>query len=110
MALRDIQKGINEKQVYDDQVIRFPAVFECLTRMNFTLRHLNVSCKAYDHFSHCLAQLQDRVDGKCSFRVEQLPSDFPQFLSYERIEQLVRTTFIIIFYVDNIIDSKLTYS
>ncbi|XP_053195266.1 methyltransferase-like protein 22 isoform X2 [Scomber japonicus] len=59
-------------------------------RMNFTLRHLNVSCKAYDHFSHCLAQLQDRVDGKCSFRVEQLPSDFPQFLSYERIEQLSR--------------------
>ncbi|XP_042247951.1 methyltransferase-like protein 22 isoform X1 [Thunnus maccoyii] len=57
-------------------------------RMNFTLRHLDVSCKAYDHFSHCLAQLQDVVDGQCSFKVEQLPSNFPQFLPYERIEQL----------------------
>ncbi|KAM7372513.1 hypothetical protein PAMP_009677 [Pampus punctatissimus] len=57
-------------------------------RMNFMLRNLNVSCKAYDHFSHCLTQLQDLTDGRCSFRVEQLPSNFPQFLSYERIEQL----------------------
>lgn len=58
-------------------------------RMNFTLRHLDVSCKAYDHFSHCLAQLRDVVDGQCSFKVEQLPSNFPQFLPYERIEQLL---------------------
>ncbi|KAM6914805.1 methyltransferase-like protein 22 isoform 1-T2 [Lycodopsis pacificus] len=57
-------------------------------RMNFTLRHMDVSCDAYNHFSHCLFQLEDMVDGRCSFRVEQLPSDFAQFLLYERIEQL----------------------
>lgn len=57
-------------------------------RMNFTLRHMDVSCDAYKHFRHCLSQLQDLEDGRCSFRVEQLPSNFAQFLLYERIEQL----------------------
>ncbi|XP_026181411.1 methyltransferase-like protein 22 isoform X2 [Mastacembelus armatus] len=57
-------------------------------RMNFTLRNMDVSCEAYDHFIHCLSQLQDLVDGRCSFKVEQLPSNFAQFLLYERIEQL----------------------
>ncbi|XP_068580907.1 methyltransferase-like protein 22 [Cebidichthys violaceus] len=57
-------------------------------RMNFTLRHMDVSCDAYNHFSHCLVQLEELVDGRCRFRVEQLPSDFAQFLLYERIEQL----------------------
>lgn len=57
-------------------------------RMNFTLRHMDVSCDAYNHFRHCLSQLQDMVDGRCSFRVERLPSNFAQFLLYERIEQL----------------------
>uniref|UniRef100_A0A4W6DYB7 Methyltransferase 22, Kin17 lysine n=1 Tax=Lates calcarifer TaxID=8187 RepID=A0A4W6DYB7_LATCA len=61
-------------------------------RMNFTLRHMDVSCEAYNHFRHCLSQLQDQVDGRCSFRVEQLPSNFAQFLLYERIEQLVGET------------------
>lgn len=60
-----------------------------LCRMNFTLRHMDVSCEAYDHFSYCLSQLEDLVDGRCSFRVEQLPCNFAQFLLYERIEQLV---------------------
>ncbi|XP_040047749.2 methyltransferase-like protein 22 isoform X1 [Gasterosteus aculeatus] len=57
-------------------------------RMNFTLRHMDVSCDAYNHFSHCLFQLEEQVDGRCSFTVEQVPSDFAQFLLYERIEQL----------------------
>lgn len=57
-------------------------------RMNFSLRDMDVSCEAYDHFSHCLSQLQDLVDGRCSFRVEQLPCNFTQCLLYERIEQL----------------------
>ncbi|CAJ1076612.1 methyltransferase-like protein 22 [Xyrichtys novacula] len=58
-------------------------------RMNFTLRHLDVSCEAYDHFRHCLSQLQDLQDGRCSFTVTQLQTGFPQFLIYERIEHLV---------------------
>lgn len=57
-------------------------------RMNFSLRDMDVSCEAYDHFSHCLSQLQDLVDGRCNFRVEQLPCNFTQCLLYERIEQL----------------------
>ncbi|XP_072225567.1 methyltransferase-like protein 22 [Leuresthes tenuis] len=57
-------------------------------RMNFTLRHMDVSCEAYNHFSHCLSQLQDLVDGRCRFRVEQVLSNFAQFLVYERIEHL----------------------
>ncbi|XP_070703920.1 methyltransferase-like protein 22 [Pempheris klunzingeri] len=57
-------------------------------RMNFTLRHMDVSCEAYDHFSHCLSQLPDLENGQCTFRVEQLPVNFAQFLLYERIEQL----------------------
>lgn len=57
-------------------------------RMNFTLQHMDVSCDAYNHFRRCLSQLQDLVDGRCSFRVEQLPSNFTQFLLYERVEQL----------------------
>uniref|UniRef100_A0A3Q0RJJ1 Methyltransferase 22, Kin17 lysine n=1 Tax=Amphilophus citrinellus TaxID=61819 RepID=A0A3Q0RJJ1_AMPCI len=64
-------------------------------RMNFTLRHMDVSCEAYDHFIHCMCQLQEMVDGRCRFRVEQLPSNFGQFLLYERVEQLVSETFAI---------------
>ncbi|KAI3359409.1 hypothetical protein L3Q82_002912 [Scortum barcoo] len=58
-------------------------------RLNFTLRHMDVSCEAYDHFIHCLSQLQDLEDGRCSFRAEQLQTNFVQFLLYERIERLV---------------------
>lgn len=57
-------------------------------RMNFTLQHMEVSCEAYDHFIHCMCQLQEMVDGRCRFSVEQLPSNFGQFLLYERVEQL----------------------
>ncbi|XP_005952955.2 methyltransferase-like protein 22 [Haplochromis burtoni] len=57
-------------------------------RMNFTLQHMDVSCEAYDHFIHCMNQLQDLENGRCSFRVDQLPSNFDQFILYERVEQL----------------------
>ncbi|KAM3598726.1 uncharacterized protein V6R79_021767 [Siganus canaliculatus] len=57
-------------------------------RMNFSLRHMDVSCEAYDHFIHCLSQIQDLSDGRCSFTVEQVPTSFPQFFVYERIEHL----------------------
>lgn len=57
-------------------------------RMNFTLRRLDVSCEAYDHFRHCLSQLSQLEDGRISFSVEEIPPTFPQFLQYERVEQL----------------------
>uniref|UniRef100_A0A3Q3D9Y6 Methyltransferase 22, Kin17 lysine n=1 Tax=Hippocampus comes TaxID=109280 RepID=A0A3Q3D9Y6_HIPCM len=61
-------------------------------RFNFTLRQMDVSCDAYNHFQHCLSQLEDVEDGQCSYAVEQLPCTFPQFLQYERIDHLVRNT------------------
>uniref|UniRef100_A0A3Q2YSN4 Methyltransferase 22, Kin17 lysine n=1 Tax=Hippocampus comes TaxID=109280 RepID=A0A3Q2YSN4_HIPCM len=57
-------------------------------RFNFTLRQMDVSCDAYNHFQHCLSQLEDVEDGQCSYAVEQLPCTFPQFLQYERIDHL----------------------
>ena len=59
-------------------LIKFPFV-PWYTRMNFTLRHMDVSCDAYNYFSHCLSQLHDLTDGRCCFKVEQLPSNFAQF-------------------------------
>ncbi|TNN25670.1 Methyltransferase-like protein 22 [Liparis tanakae] len=55
--------------------------------MNFTLRHMDVSCDAYSHFSRCLQQLQQLEAGR-RFTVERLANDFSQSLLYERIEQL----------------------
>lgn len=57
-------------------------------RLNFTLRHMDVSCEAYEHFRHCLDQLQQMTDGKMNFTVEPVKSSFPQFFQYERVEQL----------------------
>lgn len=57
-------------------------------RLNFTLRHMDVSCEAYDHFRHCLDQLEMMTDGKMNFTVELVKSSFPQFFQYERVEQL----------------------
>ncbi|XP_013875749.1 methyltransferase-like protein 22 [Austrofundulus limnaeus] len=57
-------------------------------RFNFTLRHMDISCDAYNHFKHCLSQLQDMQDGCCRFKVERVSLNFSQFLLYERVEQL----------------------
>lgn len=57
-------------------------------RFNFTLRHMNTSCEAYDHFRHCLEELCNMEDGRMHYSVEQVSTTFPQFLQYERVEQL----------------------
>ncbi|XP_066497944.1 methyltransferase-like protein 22 isoform X2 [Hoplias malabaricus] len=62
--------------------------FSIEKRLNFTLRRMDVSCEAYDHFRLCLQQLEDMNDGKMKFTVEPVPCTFPQFLQYERVEQL----------------------
>lgn len=54
-------------------------------RMNFSLRHLDVACEAYDHFRRCLSQLRAEQG---SFGVQRLRTDFPQALQYERVQQL----------------------
>lgn len=56
-------------------------------RLNFTLRHMDVCCEAYEHFSHCLQQLQE-LPGPPTFRAQRVEPNFPQFVMYERVEQL----------------------
>uniref|UniRef100_A0A3Q3WZG7 Uncharacterized protein n=1 Tax=Mola mola TaxID=94237 RepID=A0A3Q3WZG7_MOLML len=62
--------------------------FSIERRVNFTLRDLHASCDVYDHFRRCVSRLQGVRDGACGFTVQRLPADFPQALSYERVEQL----------------------
>ncbi|XP_071247249.1 methyltransferase-like protein 22 [Salvelinus alpinus] len=57
-------------------------------RLNFTLRHMDISCEAYNHFRHCMCEMQELRDGRTCFTVEQVTPSFPQCLLYERIEQL----------------------
>ncbi|XP_007498739.1 methyltransferase-like protein 22 isoform X1 [Monodelphis domestica] len=57
-------------------------------RLNFTLRQLDITCEAYNHFRFSLNDLEKLRDGKMKFIVEPIEATFPQFLVYERIEQL----------------------
>lgn len=60
-----------------------------LYRFNFTLRHLDVTCEAYDHFRASLDSLGKLADGRLRLVVEPVEASFPQLLVYERIRQLV---------------------
>ncbi|NWH58610.1 MET22 protein, partial [Geococcyx californianus] len=57
-------------------------------RLNFTLRHMDVTCEAYSHFRNTLNDLENLQDRKMKYTVEPIKCDFCQFLIYERIEQL----------------------
>lgn len=60
-------------------------------RLNFTLKHLDVTCESYDHFREALQQLEtnpNSPDGQLRFVVEPVDVAFPQRLVYERIPQL----------------------
>ncbi|NWS68115.1 MET22 protein, partial [Crotophaga sulcirostris] len=57
-------------------------------RLNFSLRHMDVTCEAYSHFRNTLNDLENLQDRKMKYTVEPIKCDFCQFLIYERIEQL----------------------
>ncbi|NXI39040.1 MET22 protein, partial [Galbula dea] len=57
-------------------------------RLNFTLRHMDVTCEAYSHFRSTLSDLENLQDRKMKYTAEPIKADFCQFLIYERIEQL----------------------
>ncbi|KAF4092528.1 hypothetical protein AMELA_G00022030 [Ameiurus melas] len=57
-------------------------------RLNFTLRHMDVSCETYDHFRHCLEQITELREKKTRFTVSPVSCSFPQFFQYERVNQL----------------------
>ncbi|XP_045640304.1 methyltransferase-like protein 22 isoform X7 [Ursus americanus] len=65
------------------------AILSVEKRLNFTLRHLDVTCEAYDHFRSWLQRLERLADGRLRFAVEPVEASFPQLLVYERIQQLV---------------------
>ncbi|XP_068422087.1 methyltransferase-like protein 22 isoform X2 [Eschrichtius robustus] len=64
------------------------AILSVEKRLNFTLRHLDVTCEAYDHFRSCLRRLEGLTGGRLRFAVEPVDVSFPQLLVYERIQQL----------------------
>ncbi|XP_077880738.1 methyltransferase-like protein 22 isoform X2 [Ictidomys tridecemlineatus] len=64
------------------------AILSVEKRLNFTLRHLDVTCEAYDHFRSSLHALEKLAHGKLRFVVEPVEASFPQLLVYERIRQL----------------------
>nr|XP_033695195.1 methyltransferase-like protein 22 isoform X8 [Tursiops truncatus] len=64
------------------------AILSVEKRLNFTLRHLEVTCEAYDHFRSCLRRLEGLTGGRLRFAVEPVDVSFPQLLVYERIQQL----------------------
>ncbi|XP_024615365.1 methyltransferase-like protein 22 isoform X2 [Neophocaena asiaeorientalis asiaeorientalis] len=64
------------------------AILSVEKRLNFTLRHLEVTCEAYDHFRSCLRRLEGLTGGRLRFAVEPVDASFPQLLVYERIQQL----------------------
>ncbi|MCJ8739673.1 hypothetical protein PDJAM_G00049900 [Pangasius djambal] len=57
-------------------------------RLNFTLRHMDVSCEAYDHFRRCLEQITELREKEMRFAVSPVSCSFPQFFQYERVNQL----------------------
>lgn len=64
------------------------AILSVEKRLNFTLRHLDVTCEAYDHFLSSLHQLERLADSQLRFVVEPVDASFPQLLIYERTQQL----------------------
>ncbi|NXG51498.1 MET22 protein, partial [Psilopogon haemacephalus] len=57
-------------------------------RLNFTLRHMDVTCEAYSHFRNTLNDLENLQDRRIKYTAEPIKLDFCQALVYERIEQL----------------------
>ncbi|XP_077629303.1 methyltransferase-like protein 22 isoform X3 [Crocuta crocuta] len=64
------------------------AILSVEKRLNFTLRHLDVTCEAYEHFRSWLQRLEKRADSRLRFAVEPVEASFPQLLAYERTRQL----------------------
>ncbi|KAM4697788.1 methyltransferase-like protein 22 [Rhinophrynus dorsalis] len=57
-------------------------------RLNFTIRHMDITCDAYNHFRLCLNNFKHIRDGKLKWTAEIIMPTFPQFFSYERIDKL----------------------
>ncbi|KAE8579863.1 hypothetical protein XENTR_v10024215 [Xenopus tropicalis] len=58
-------------------------------RFNFTIRHMDITCDAYNHFRRCLEKFENISDGKLKWTAKKIKPTFPQSFNYERIEHLV---------------------
>ncbi|XP_077304957.1 methyltransferase-like protein 22 isoform X1 [Lithobates pipiens] len=52
-------------------------------RYNFTLRYMDITCDAYNHFRNCLNNFETR-NGKQRWTAQEIKLMFPQFFIYER--------------------------
>ncbi|XP_044308488.1 methyltransferase-like protein 22 [Varanus komodoensis] len=57
-------------------------------RLNFTRRHMDVVCEAYNHFQSGLKDLLNIRDDKMRYTTQPVQLSFPQHIVYERVEQL----------------------
>ncbi|XP_044159550.1 methyltransferase-like protein 22 isoform X2 [Bufo gargarizans] len=53
-------------------------------RFNFTLRYMDITCDAYNHFRNCLNNFEKIKNGKLKWTATEIKPAFPQFFSYER--------------------------
>ncbi|XP_056390617.1 methyltransferase-like protein 22 isoform X2 [Hyla sarda] len=53
-------------------------------RFNFTLRYMDITCDAYNHFRNCLNNFEKISNGKLKWTATEIKPVFPQFLCYER--------------------------
>ncbi|XP_040212918.1 methyltransferase-like protein 22 isoform X2 [Rana temporaria] len=53
-------------------------------RYNFTLRYMNITCDAYNHFRNCLNNFETARHGKQRWSAQEIKLMFPQFFIYER--------------------------
>ncbi|XP_075174013.1 methyltransferase-like protein 22 [Anomaloglossus baeobatrachus] len=53
-------------------------------RFNFTLRYMDITCDAYNHFRNCLNNFEKVSNGKLKWTATEIRPVFPQFFCYER--------------------------
>ena len=63
-------------------------IFTCSFSLNFTLKDLAVTSPAYNHFIDRIEKLETMEQ---RLKARKLNTDFPNYLQYERVKELVTT-------------------
>ena len=64
-------------------------------RLNFTLKDLAVTCPAYSHFTERIDELESKQK---RLTARKLSTDFPKYLQYDRVKELVSVEVILFVY------------
>ena len=75
--------------VYIRYILCICALYPSIHRINFTLEDLAPAAPSYKYFQQCLVKPYPYSGGIMRFSAKQLPTDFPQSVHYERVEELV---------------------